>query len=648
MQGWVNRTNKNYGFIFRLATESVYRRMSFASSDYSVDADKPKLNIEFSSTSPDTLIPQYDNYIVNLNTTYNSEHEDFLGVSNLPNQGNTIIKSLLKFNLSGLPSDILITNAKLKLYRKTSGSMSGKVKLVNSSWNNLVTWATQPTTVDPLIDFSIGSGSAYVEIPLLNLIKYWYDNPSLNYGVMLEANTDNTLDYYSYDYTGDVHKWPELIIEFVSLSATLNPVSDWTILDSDQNCHQTGNLKVGLDNSNGLNRSYIKFDFSSIPTNRVITNAFLYLKATSASNAPVNIVAYPIQDNFSGCTGTAGTTMAGQQRATPNAYINVTSQVTGWNQQSNLYHGLSLDINESVTNRISYFYDYESGTNVPTLLLEHIPTPITQQPASTGDCDAATPSSSYQVVVSSDAQSYQWERNRPSVGTWEVITTPSSEFTINSSPATQSTLSVTQLQTDGTQFRCKVQMPGYFVYTAVASYTIFSRPVTTITADCNTACDDDPVTISASATMNPTFLWSTGETTASIVKNPAISTGYYFTATETVSGHNCSSQSSTQTIDVCSHIYAELNRKTDGGYAITQKGFLQFVYKEEYNSTGITINIYNKDGILLTYTRTVHFGENLLYLKLIGQGLTEGSLYNAEVINGKGEKYYLSFKYSAN
>jgi hypothetical protein len=114
----------------------------------------------------------------------------FTGVEKLGN-------SLLQFDLSSIPSNVIITDAKLSLFYNSNSANAGQegenacyLKKVISPWDETtVTWNTAPaTTMDGAVSLSKSSSvnQDYPDIDITNLVKDWYSNPSTNYGVMLE------------------------------------------------------------------------------------------------------------------------------------------------------------------------------------------------------------------------------------------------------------------------------------------------------------------------------------------------------------------------------------------------------------------------------------------------------------------------------
>lgn len=97
--------------------------------------------------------------------------------------------------------------------------------------------------------------------------------------------------------------------------------------------------------------------------------------------------------------------------------------------------------------------------------------------------------------------------------------------------------------------------------------------------------------------------------------------------------------------DLCAHLDYEL----DGNFYVTNNGFFCFVYNEEYNDSNIEFNIYNEGNFLVAtqddfIVGDLILGENRIVLDFTDSGFCIGKGYFVlEVINDKGEKFYLRF-----
>lgn len=107
--------------------------------------------------------------------------------------------------------------------------------------------------------------------------------------------------------------------------------------------------------------------------------------------------------------------------------------------------------------------------------------------------------------------------------------------------------------------------------------------------------------------------------------------------------------------------YATLSRRLDGGYYVVSNGKLMFKFDEEYNDTDdkLSFNIYTdrQHNVIVSSTlvpSTVvpasDYGDNRITLNLMSCSLTTSGYlpsgyYILEVINEKGEKFYLRFRH---
>jgi hypothetical protein len=146
-------------------------------------------------------------------------------------------RSLLQFDLSCIPQGSTISSASLSLYADlTAGSgylgtptwgtdNASYLKRVTAPWNEAdVTWNTQPSTTDTgqvLLPQSTTTTQDYMNIDISSLVQYWNQNPSQNYGMLLDMITAgyyNSLNFGSSDHS-DSTKRPKLEICFSVLTA---------------------------------------------------------------------------------------------------------------------------------------------------------------------------------------------------------------------------------------------------------------------------------------------------------------------------------------------------------------------------------------------------------------------------------------------
>lgn len=217
LQDMVDNPTSSFGFMLRLQDETNFRAMVFASSDYSVASKWPALTINYipPTTACITLQPHdgcgKDALIWNAqpfnNATTNYGTMDVIGAhawtnSGVPDTG----RSLLEFDLTTIPSNVIITSASLSLYNNPttsyaggvhswlSGPNNGLLQRVTSYWDEkTVTWMTQPTTTT-LNQVSIPTSNSvnedYLNIDVTQLVTDMYNNPLNSFGFLIRLETE--------------------------------------------------------------------------------------------------------------------------------------------------------------------------------------------------------------------------------------------------------------------------------------------------------------------------------------------------------------------------------------------------------------------------------------------------------------------------
>lgn len=148
-------------------------------------------------------------------------------------QGNPFIqRSLLKFDLTAIPSGANIISAKLSLYCNTisghhqlhAGNNSSYLLRILEPWNqNEVTWNTQPaTTFDQsvILPQTTSQTEDYTDIDLTEMITFFHENPTQNYGFMLRLVEEIQLAAMVFSSSNHTQpeKRPMLTIEYSSCS----------------------------------------------------------------------------------------------------------------------------------------------------------------------------------------------------------------------------------------------------------------------------------------------------------------------------------------------------------------------------------------------------------------------------------------------
>ncbi len=208
--------NGNFGMLLKLADETKFRCLLFASSDHPDPALHPKIVISYAAAP----VSCYDLQLTGCDVEdaligdcvpcnyYNQNFGDSPEMNALAwtNGGNiSNHRSLIKWDLSSIPSSALISQATLTLfYNPTSGNAGGThstltgpndawLERITGTWSeNTVTWANQPATdtVNRVyLPPSISVTQDYV-LNVTGLIQDMVASPASNNGLMLKLNTE--------------------------------------------------------------------------------------------------------------------------------------------------------------------------------------------------------------------------------------------------------------------------------------------------------------------------------------------------------------------------------------------------------------------------------------------------------------------------
>lgn len=234
-----------------------------------------------------------DTYIKELSTTnYGTSSVLEVGKNSNPRE----FRSLLKFNISSIPSTDTILWATLRVYVNSSSGIGNRtinVYGITKSWEELgATWDNNSVSSlwsSPGGDFSgevtfknIGDASGeYYNFTVSSLVREWFKGTSPNYGFLLLSNDSSAGNYTSFGSSNSLNssQRPKLIIDYVSnapptiinLTTNTNPSSpiemgssvnfraNWTDLEGDSSqlfiCNSSNISKSGCSSYTFCNTS---------------------------------------------------------------------------------------------------------------------------------------------------------------------------------------------------------------------------------------------------------------------------------------------------------------------------------------------------------------------------------------------------------
>jgi hypothetical protein len=231
-KGWHLDPNNNFGFEMDIVNKTPLSSMKFCSSNYATASKRPKLTITYTNSDqkcvtikPDALAGK-DAFVFEKDPNVNAGNSvDFLSFawsfSGTPYVG----QSLIGFNLSQVPTNVTVTDARLSLYHNPTSSSSGQsgsneaeLKEIMTSWDEAtVTWNNKPTTSSAgsiTLATSTSGIQDYENIDLTNMVQGWYKNAASNNGLMLDIITRDPLAsmlFCSSDHS-DSTKRPKLLV----------------------------------------------------------------------------------------------------------------------------------------------------------------------------------------------------------------------------------------------------------------------------------------------------------------------------------------------------------------------------------------------------------------------------------------------------
>jgi hypothetical protein len=155
--------------------------------------------------------------------------------------GPFVHRSMIKFDLTGLPANANITSAKLSLYHNPnstttpthSGSNKSILQRITSSWDeSTVSWMTKPTstnTNEVSLAASTSGTQDYLDIDVTQLVKDMITNT--NYGIMIMLETESpyaALNFCSSDHP-TAAKRPKMVISYTINTGTGTPLPENTL-----------------------------------------------------------------------------------------------------------------------------------------------------------------------------------------------------------------------------------------------------------------------------------------------------------------------------------------------------------------------------------------------------------------------------------
>ena len=265
-----------------------------------------------------TLFPTIDTYIVEdasqANQSFASAQVLRVGRDEFTQE----TLSLLRFDLSNIPSDAVITDAVFQAWLESGETAAETICIhrVTADWNETVTWNSQPTIDDQCVTSqSIGNdfGQTQSWPDLHALVVPWLTGDVSNFGIAMRTTTTNAADKTFQSSEGNIR--PQLVITYerttatptatdaaptptftataTATSAVPTPTGSHVVIDAERDTYvneQNPTTAYGTSTTleaggtEGSERQILLyFDLASLPTAAIIQDAYLTLQLTSSA-----------------------------------------------------------------------------------------------------------------------------------------------------------------------------------------------------------------------------------------------------------------------------------------------------------------------------------------------------------------------------
>lgn len=221
-----------------------------------------------------TLTPTQDAYITQFypNLNFGGSDSLFAGLFQGINDG---YRSLLKFDVSAIPSESTINSARLRLYiyRNDVPALSKPIKIYRtlSSFNeNTVTYNNQPPiSVTPDATTNITNElNTFIEWDITNLVNGWVNNSIANNGIMVVGleSTLSLVGFRSKEYVNAMQR-PELVVDYAFSKIVVYPPEYVTTTDNFTGSTPLplgpGSATFGIRNIGTANNAYVIVQLSA-------------------------------------------------------------------------------------------------------------------------------------------------------------------------------------------------------------------------------------------------------------------------------------------------------------------------------------------------------------------------------------------------
>jgi hypothetical protein len=221
VQDMVNNPGSSHGFLIKHTTETYYKSMIFASSDYSNPNIHPELTIEYIPSNCMTLrlsdVNDKDASITSWDANGNyGIHPEYGGIAWTCSGNPCNQRCLMEFDMSAIPAGTAISSATLSLFANPSpvnangiamqGANESVLQRITDPWNEMtVTWNNAPaTTTQNQVIIPVSADQSYnAVLDVTYMVQDMINSPSSSHGFLIKLITETyykSMIFASSDY----------------------------------------------------------------------------------------------------------------------------------------------------------------------------------------------------------------------------------------------------------------------------------------------------------------------------------------------------------------------------------------------------------------------------------------------------------------
>ncbi|HKR05067.1 MAG TPA: DNRLRE domain-containing protein, partial [Bacteroidia bacterium] len=559
-----------------------------------------------------------DSYSPNANNATSSE---FLAGMWTINGNWFTVRTLVQFDLSGVPANSVINSANLSLYYNPNNSNFNHIQYgpnasylqrITGSWQeNTVTWNNQPVTTtqnQASIPASTGSTQDFTNLDVTALVTDMKNNPSTSFGFLLRMQSETQsyrgLIFASSDYSDPV-KRPKLVINYTICtlpSATITAGGSTTFCSGGSvtlNAAPTGAayayqwIKDGINISGATANSYVATAGGSY-TCLVRIIATGCSKVSNAISVTVNTIPAPTISAGGAtafCTGSSVLLTA----------LPATGVTYQWKQNgSNIGGATSQTYSATASGNFSCLVTNSCGSGTSNTVFVTVYTSAPAANITAGGPTTFCSNSNVQLLSSNSGAgiTYQWQKN-----------------SVNISGATTVSYSANLAGS----YRCIVTNPCGSSTSNAISVTVNTQPSAVITPG-GTAniCTGGSQLLNASAGTGYVYQWKKNGTNISGATAQTYTASQAGSYTVAVTLGSCTATSAATTVTISQALTPTITYAGFGGWC---------------GSTSVRLETNNSSGYIYTWFEDTHPVPNSNSFQLeVGHNAN----YSVQINNGCG------------